>query len=626
MQEDIIKSVLAKTDTLAVLPTGGGKSICFQVPGLAMDGLCLVVSPLIALMKDQVDNLIAKRISALIIHSGMGFFEVKKTLQRAAFEDVKFLYVSPERLETNLFLEFLPALGIKIIAVDEAHCISQWGYDFRPPYLRIATLREQLRGVPVIALTASATLKVQDDICERLSFRKENRFQQSFARPNLSYSLFEPPSKQTKLVEILQNVAGSAIVYCKSRKQTQNIAELLRMHKISANYYHAGLKNDERAVRQAKWMKNEVRVIVSTNAFGMGIDKPDVRTVVHYEIPDCLENYYQEAGRAGRDGNKAYAVLLHSKIESESLLQQIEIRFPGFAEIKKVYVDLMNFLQIPAGNGEFKSYDFDIAIFIELFKLNTLEATYGIQALAKEDLLSYNEMFFKAPSVVFKASKIDLEEFEKSEPGYNDLIKGLLRSYEGIFDFPVTVYESSIARFIGKPVEEIKIALTKLHQSGIIHYEPQKDSPQIFMLNHRMYAENFTIDLAAHTARKAAYRERINAMIDFVEDVTTCRAVQIGRYFGDQLILPCNICDNCLSKKTRRLPSKEFANISNALLSTLQKGKLHILEIETLFQTKGKENLWLIIDFLIGENQIYTDEKGFVGLQAAEKDKKKGPR
>ena len=614
MQEDIIRSVLERKDTLAVLPTGGGKSVCFQVPAMAVEGLCLVVSPLIALMKDQVDNLVSKGIPALVIHSGMGYYEVKKTLQKAAFGDVKFLYLSPERLETNLFLEFLPALGIRILAIDEAHCISQWGYDFRPPYLRIALLREQLPGVPVIALTASATLKVQTDICVRLAFKNEARFQQSFARPNLSYSIFKPPSKQTKLVEILQNVSGSAIVYCKSRKQTQNIAELLRMHHISAEFYHAGLKNEERAARQFKWMNNDVRVIVSTNAFGMGIDKPDVRTVVHYEIPDCLENYYQEAGRAGRDGKKAYAVLMHSEEEIQSLLQQIELRFPGFEEIKKVYVALMNFLQIPAGNGEFKSYDFDIATFTDHFKLNMLQATYGIQALAKEDLLSYNEMFFRPPSIVFKSTKTDLEEFEKLYPQHENLIKGLLRSYEGIFDFPVTIYESAIARFIGYTVDEVKQGLIHLHQSGIIHYELQKDAPQIFLLKNRMYTENFTMNLTAHAERKNAYRERVDAIIGFIQLKAVCRAVQIGRYFGDELIINCNICDNCLAAKSKRLSDEDFTEMSGLLIQMLMKNNIHISEIEKSFGAKNKEKLWVVIDFLIAENKIHADKNGYVGV------------
>ncbi len=383
LQQEIIEAVLAKKDVLALLPTGGGKSLCFQVPAMALEGICIVISPLIALIKDQVHNLNAKGIPALAVYSGMHFLEVKKTLQNAAFGNYKFLYVSPERLETSLFKEFLPAINPVLIAVDEAHCISQWGYDFRPPYLRIAELRKELPGVPVIALTASATSKVQDDICTKLEFGDSAlRFKQSFERPNLSYSIFSPESKETKLNEILNKVPGSAIVYCRSRKQTQQIAGLLNLQGIHAQYYHAGLAAKDRSDRQESWIRNETRVMVCTNAFGMGIDKPDVRTVIHYNLPDCLENYYQEAGRAGRDGKRSYAVLLYQPGEIEVLLNQTTIRYPGAQEIKKIYTALMNHLQVAAGGGEGESYDFDVAGFSKNFDLNILRNDYEKESRA----------------------------------------------------------------------------------------------------------------------------------------------------------------------------------------------------------------------------------------------------
>ncbi|HQY19192.1 MAG TPA: ATP-dependent DNA helicase RecQ, partial [Ferruginibacter sp.] len=371
LQQDIIEAVLQKNDVLALMPTGGGKSICFQVPAMAMEGICLVISPLIALIKDQVETLQQKGINTLAIYSGMHFTEIKKTLQNAAYGNYKFLYLSPERLQTRLFKEFLPAINPSLIVVDEAHCISQWGYDFRPSYLRIAEIKEELPSVPIIALTASATAKVQLDICEKLLFSKNyKKFQQSFERPNLTYSVFNPTSKQTKLLEIINNTLGSALVYCKSRKQTQQIAEMLQMHKHSAGFYHAGLSNKERNKKQEQWIKNKIRIMVCTNAFGMGIDKPDVRVVVHYDVPDCIENYYQEAGRAGRDGKRSYAVLLYNYGETDALQLKAKIKFPAPEEVKKVYTALMNYLQVPAGSGEGISYAFDLADFSQKFSLD----------------------------------------------------------------------------------------------------------------------------------------------------------------------------------------------------------------------------------------------------------------
>lgn len=615
MQEDIIHAVIANKDVLALLPTGGGKSICFQVPAMMMNGVCLVISPLIALMKDQVENLKRRGIPALAIYSGMHFSEVKRTLQNAAFGNYKFLYVSPERLETNLFLEFLPAIKPALIAVDEAHCISQWGYDFRPPYLRIANLREELPGIPVIALTASATLDVQNDICERLLFGKtQERFQQSFARPNLSYSVFEPPSKQTKLLEILTNVRGAAIVYCKSRKQTQQIADLLKLNKISAAYYHAGLSNEQRTERQDNWINNNTRVIVATNAFGMGIDKPDVRTVVHYDAPDNLENYYQEAGRAGRDGRRAYAVLLQNSREVEDLYSLIDIRFPGENDIKKLYIDLMNYLQVPAGIGEEQSFEFDIAVFTQTFKLNILQVTYGLQALSQEGLISYSEIFFKPSTLVFTSSKTDLYEFEQQHPEWEPIIKGLLRTYEGIFDYPATIYESALAKFLSVSTIEVKEQLSKLHNYRVVEYDPQNDKPRITLLKNRMYNDNFKINTKDHLLRKQNYKLRMDAMAGYVRDTTSCRSILLGNYFNDKKIQPCGICDNCINNKVDILGDEEFRQISDGIIDFLQKGPRSVESIESEFKKYKKQRLWKVINFLRAENIVITDAKGDITL------------
>ncbi|MEO6488562.1 MAG: ATP-dependent DNA helicase RecQ [Ferruginibacter sp.] len=614
LQEDIINAVLENKDTLALLPTGGGKSICFQVPALAMEGICLVISPLIALMKDQVENLSRKNIPALAIYSGMHYNDVKKTLQNAAFGNYKFLYVSPERLESDLFLEFLPAIKPTLIAVDEAHCISQWGYDFRPPYLRIANLREHLPGVPVIALTASATLSVQNDICEKLLFKKESRFQQSFARPNLSYSIFQPASKQTKLLEILKNVGGSSIVYCKSRKQTVQLAELLKQNKISADFYHAGLTNEQRTIKQQNWINNKVRIMVSTNAFGMGIDKPDVRTVVHYHLPDCLENYYQEAGRAGRDGKRAYAVLLHEKNETDNLFAQAETRYPGEDETRKVYTALMNHLQVAAGGGEDTSYDFDIALFAESFHLNILQATYAIKALAEEGLLSYSEISFKPSTLVFSVSKNDLAEFEIQNPDSGPTLKALLRNYEGIFDYPSTIYESLLSHFLKLPLPETILALKKLHQYGIVHYEPQSEKPQVVLLKNRMYSDDFKMNVKELLARKQNFLLRIQAMLDYTAETKKCRAVMIGNYFNDKEIKNCGICDTCINNAQLQITDDQFKKISDAIISSLQESAVHINELDMILKHFKRPHVLTVMDYLISEKMINTDKAGNVTL------------
>ncbi len=598
-------------DTLALLPTGGGKSLCFQVPTLAKDGLCLVVSPLIALMRDQVENLKQKGIPSLAVYSGMSFLEVKKTLQNAAYGNYKFLYVSPERLETNLFLEYLPAMNINLLAVDEAHCISQWGYDFRPPYMRIASLREQLPAVPVLALTASATKLVQDDICDKLLFSKtQQRFQQSFERPNLSYSVFNVASKQNKLLEILKNVPGTAIVYCKSRKHTKEIADLLLMNKINADHYHAGLNNEERNKKQGTWINNKIRVIVCTNAFGMGIDKPDVRVVVHYDVPDCLENYYQEAGRAGRDGKRAYAVLLYNNKELGSLQEQTDIRFPKEEEIKTVYIALMNHLQVAAGAGAGIAFDFDIAAFTTAFKLNILTTTYAIKTLEQEDILSFNEVFFKPSTVVFTSTRDELTEFENQYPDLEPLLKGLLRSYEGIFDFPATVYETQLARFLQMDPDRIKKDLKKLNESGIISYAPQKDKPQITLLQNRMYTDNYMINTAGHLKRKANFEERVTAMIGYIRKTTGCRSQHIACYFTDVTVNACGICDNCINEKASYISTEEFNKIADQILLLTKEAPVSAKDILGTLKGIKKEKIWKVVDYLQAEKKILADKEG----------------
>jgi ATP-dependent DNA helicase RecQ len=624
LQEDIINASLQGNDVLALLPTGGGKSICFQVPALANDGICIVISPLIALIKDQVENLKNKGINTLAIYSGMSFIEIKKTLQNAAYGNYKFLYVSPERLETKLFLEYLPAMNISLIAVDEAHCISQWGYDFRPPYLTIAKIREKLPNIPVLALTASATKEVQDDICEKLRPPKSpfgglaahnwKIFQRSFLRPNLSYSAFNVAGKQTKLLSILKNVPGSGIVYCKSRKHTKEVADLLRLHNINADFYHAGLSNEERNSKQENWIKNKTRIICSTNAFGMGIDKPDVRVVVHYDVPDCLENYYQEAGRCGRDGKKGYAVLLYNDKEIDALLKQPDSRFPDEATVKKVYIHLMNHLQVPSGIGEGQSFDFDLVTFSSAFKIDILTATYCIKILEQEDVLSYPETFFKPSTIVFATDKNSLADFEKINPFLEPVIKGLLRSYEGIFDFPSTIYETQLAKFIKADIAEVKKWLALLHQKGIIIYTTQKDKPQIFLLQNRMYNDSFQLNMANYLVRKENYKNRILAMLHYIHNTITCRSQLIGTYFNDTSIQNCGICDTCINQNLTALTPQEFEKITNELFVIAKTTSISLQNIESLLPIYKKNHLWKVLHFLQQEDRVKINNKGDINF------------
>jgi len=615
LQAEIITAVLEGKDVLALLPTGGGKSICFQVPALAKDGICLVISPLIALIKDQVENLKNKGINALAIYSSMPFLEIKKTLQNAAYGNYKFLYVSPERLETALFLDYLPALNINLIAVDEAHCISQWGYDFRPAYLNIAKIREQIPTVPVLALTASATKNVQEDICEKLLFTNAAQsFQQSFARPNLSYSVFNVASKQTKLLTILKNVSGSGIVYCKSRKHTKEIADLLKLHALNADFYHAGLSNDERNTKQENWIKNKTRIICCTNAFGMGIDKPDVRVVVHYDVPDCLENYYQEAGRCGRDGKRAYAVLLYNDKEIATLLEQPTIKFPDEDTVKNVYIHLMNHLQVPSGIGEGQSFDFDLSTFSASFKIDILTATYCIKILEQENVLSCPETFFKPSTLVFATDKISLEDFEKTNPVFEPLIKGLLRSYEGIFDFPSTIYETQLAKFIKMDVSTVKKQLVHLHQNRLIVYTPQKDKPQIYLVQNRMYNDSFKLNLVDYFIRKTNYENRVAAILNYIENTIDCRSKLIGRYFNDTLITNCQICDNCINTNADELSPEDVEKITRELLSLAKTTSVTIKNIRMLLPIYKKNQLWKVLRFLQKEEQLTISNQGDISV------------
>jgi ATP-dependent DNA helicase RecQ len=615
LQEEVIQSVLAGKDTLALMPTGGGKSLCYQVPAMAMEGLCLVISPLIALMKDQVENLRKKGITAFAIYSGMSRKEVINTFKVASESNCKFLYVSPERLETSLFKEYLPGLGVNLIAVDEAHCVSQWGYDFRPPYLRISELRKELPDISFLALTASATPSVQNDICDKLGFTTHNIFRQSFERANLSYSVFQSDSKINKIIEILKNVPGSGIIYCKSRKRTKDISDLLRLQQISSDYYHAGLVQEDRSKKQESWINNKTRVIVCTNAFGMGIDKPDVRTVIHADVPDCLENYYQEAGRAGRDGKKSYAVLLYDERDMRELEEMASLRFPSLEEIRLVYQAVANYLQIPTGTGEGQYYDFDISDMMKKFKLVSHTTLYSLKALEQEGWLSFNEQVFLPPAIMFTVNKDSLYEFEKTNPQLEPCIKTLLRAYEGIFDQPTPISEKVIANLLKADAEDVKKQLQQLHQAGVIEYRPQKEQPQIYLLRHRIKAEDITINMIAYKQRKEQFQQRMKQMVNYVREEKDCRSRSIGSYFGDKEIKNCGICDNCLKKKATSLTKEEFETLHHRIIDLLKNESMPTKDLLQKLSGVKKEKAWKVIEFLQAENKIEMDSSSIVKLK-----------
>ena len=616
LQQEIINSVLTGHDTLALMPTGGGKSICFQVPAMMQEGLCLVISPLIALMKDQVSNLKKKGIPALSIYSGMSYAEVKKTIRNAAYGNFKFLYVSPERLETELFLEYLPALNINLIAVDEAHCVSQWGYDFRPPYLRIAAIRGALKNVPLLALTASATIEVQNDICDKLAFNTgHNRFRQSFERSNLSYSVFNPSSKQNKLIDILKKVSGSSIVYCKSRKRTKEIEELLNLNGINAGHYHAGLSYDVRTERQEEWINNKTRVMVCTNAFGMGIDKPDVRTVIHYDVPDAVENYYQEAGRAGRDEKKAYTVLFFNEQEITDLKKQSAIRFPDMQTIKNVYGSLVNYFQLPSGNGEDLSFDFDINDFVKKFKLDAFIVNNVLKILEQEELINYNEQFFSPSTIVFTTEKTEIELFEKNYPKYDAVIKGLLRSYEGIFDYSTFINEGRLAKFISIKKEKLLSDLNEIKQMGIIDYTPQKDTPQIRFLQNRVNTADLVINQKNVLKRKQAFEKRLYAIVSYIRNEHDCRSKQIAAYFNDLKVKRCGICDNCLREKNITITKDEFEKIREGIKNSISGKPVNSEQLIRNLKGFKENNVLKILHFLQDENKVTITEEGSITMK-----------
>ena len=602
LQGDIIRSIAAGKDTLGLMPTGGGKSLTFQVPTMAMDGLCIVVTPLIALMKDQVENLKTRGIAAAAIFSGMSHNEILITLDNAVFEAYKFLYVSPERLATPIFMEKIKQTKVCMIAVDESHCISQWGYDFRPSYLRIADIRELLPDIPVLALTATATPEVVEDIQKQLHFKEPNLFQKSFHRSNLAYVVRTVENKDENLLKILNNVPGTSVVYVRNRKKTKEVADFLNLNGISSENFHAGLKNETKDAKQSRWKSGETRVIVSTNAFGMGIDKAEVRTVVHLDLPDSLEAYFQEAGRAGRDEKKAYAVLLYNNGDAVKMRKRVSDSFPGKEMVLKVYEALGNYLQIGVGSGLDAVFAFDIADFCIKFKLPILISYNCLKILQQAGYIELTDEQDSSSRVLFTVGKDDLYKI-KHTAEQEKLIHILLRSYTGLFTDLAAINEDTIAKRLEWSHDQVYEQLVGLAKERIIQYIPRKKTPFLTFIREREATNRVILNKETYDDRRERYISRVKSVLDYAQEENICRSQILLAYFGEKDTKPCGKCDICLKNKETHISTDEFEAIQQAIRQILETDELTINTL--LKKTPQKESKVLeVIRFMLDNGQI----------------------
>lgn len=588
-QEAIVNAVLNRHDVLAVLPTGGGKSICFQLPTLKQEGICIVVTPLIALMQDQVKQLKSLNIAALAVHAGLSHREIDIQLDNCVYGKIKFLYVSPERLQSELFVERYKKMKVCLIAVDEAHCISQWGHDFRPPYLQISTLRNYTPGVPVIALTASATKQVQDEIVQKLEMKNPLVFQNSFARDNIALVVRATEAKEKKLLEILNRVAGSAIVYVRSRKMTSTLFSWLEKNGISATFYHAGLTHDQRAEAQEHWIQNRKRVMVATNAFGMGINKPDVRCVVHMDLPEDIESYYQEAGRAGRDGKRSFAALVYHEVDLQTLRHKTHQSQPTLDVLQRVYQAIANFYQLALGSAQGESFGFDIDAFCDRFDFKSAEIHPALKKLEETGLIQFNESFYRPSRAHISIDRKKIYEFQVAHAHFDPIIKMMLRIYGAeLFSDFVTISVGQLATSLKKSQSEITILLDQLHKLQVMVFEPAADQPQITFVLPRQDAARLPIDRARLEMRRQLHLDKMEAMIRFTQQAVQCRMQFIQEYFGENTEVACGKCDVCVDKRKRNSLTA-MDDYQEQILYILKQKGMTVDELETAVAPKDSE-------------------------------------
>ena len=606
LQEEIITSIGEGKDTLGLMPTGGGKSITFQVPALAKEGMCLVITPLIALMKDQVENLKSRDIKAIAIYSGMTRQEIIVALENCIFGNYKFLYISPERLDTEIFRVKLRSMNISMITVDESHCISQWGYDFRPAYLKIAEIRELLPDIPVLALTATATPEVVKDIQQRLHFKKENVFRMSFERKNLAYIVRNTDNKTGEILHILNRMPGSSIIYVRNRKRTKETTLFLQREGITADFYHAGLNNDVKDLRQKRWQSGECRVMVATNAFGMGIDKAEVRTVVHMDLPDSVEAYFQEAGRAGRDEKKAFAVMLYNNGDAVKMRKRVTDTFPGKDMVRKVYEALGNYLQMGVGSGLDRVFAFDIGDFCAKFKLPILISYNCLKILQQAGYLELTDEQDSSSRLLFIANKDDLYK-SKLTPDQDKLTHILLRSYTGLFTDMASINEDIIAKRLEWPRDKVYEQLVALAKEHIIQFIPRKKTPYLTFVHERVETDRVVLGKEAYDDRRDRYISRVKSVLDYAKEENICRSQVLLSYFGEKETKPCGKCDICQKRKETELTEEEFETIRLDILQLLTSEDLSINSLIKKIPVKETKSL-KVVRFMIDNGQLKENE------------------